>query len=172
MPTRVTVVEGDPLAMPADVLVSPWTTNWIPWWMLHHGGLQGEIRLRGGDAPYRELARAGRIRHGEAFHTSAARLPFRGIIHVALTNLLLSSSEAVVSRCVNSAVSLARQHGYSTVCSPVLGGVAGVARERALELMLRVLKDTEPGLEFTIVTYPPDYLRHLRRHYRKAWTGS
>ena len=165
---EIRVIEGDPLAVPADVLVSPWTTNWIPWWMLNHMGLQGEVRLRGGDEPYRELRRAGRLAHGGAFQTSAGTLPFRGIIHVALTNLLMSSSEAVVTRAIENAVGLATRSHHKTLCVPVMI-VPRLTREQSLDFNVQAFERLRPSMGVTVVTYSTKYLRHLRRPYRKGW---
>src|SRR4029078_8763955 len=86
------VVQGDLLNQPVEVIVNAWNRNVIPWWLLLPQGVSGAIRRRAGTAPFQEVRRHGRIPLGGAVLTSAGRLPFRGIIHVAGINLLWRAS--------------------------------------------------------------------------------
>ena len=52
---RVTVVEGDLLEQPVDVIVNAWNRNVIPWWLLLPQGVSGAIKRRAGTAPFKEL---------------------------------------------------------------------------------------------------------------------
>ena len=45
---NVTVVEGDLLDQPVDVIVNAWNRNLIPWWLLLPQGVSGAIKRRGG----------------------------------------------------------------------------------------------------------------------------
>src|SRR3954454_20024433 len=87
------VVEGDLLDQPVDSIVNAWNRNIIPWWLLLPQGVSGAIKRRGGLQPFREVGRHGPIPLGHAVLTSAGRLPFRGIIHVAGINGLWRASE-------------------------------------------------------------------------------
>ena len=84
----VAVVEGDLLDQPVDAIVNPWNRNVIPWWLLLPQGVSGAIKRRGGTGPFKELRRHGPIPLGGAVLTSAGRLPFEAIVHVARINLL------------------------------------------------------------------------------------
>ena len=87
------IVEGDLLEQPVDAIVNAWNRNMIPWRLLVPQGVSGAIKRRGGLAPFREVARAGPMPLGSAVVTSAGRLPFKGIIHVAGINMLWRASE-------------------------------------------------------------------------------
>lgn len=89
----LTVVEGDLLDQPVDVIVNAWNRNVIPWWLLLPQGVSGAIKRRGGKGPFQELSRYGSIPLGGAVLTSAGTLPFQGIIHVAGISLLWRASE-------------------------------------------------------------------------------
>ena len=85
---NVTVIEGDLLDQDVDVIVNAWNRNIIPWWLLLPQGVSGAIKKRGGTGPFKELSKHGPIPLGEAVLTSAGRLPFKAIIHVAGINML------------------------------------------------------------------------------------
>jgi O-acetyl-ADP-ribose deacetylase (regulator of RNase III) len=82
-------------------------------------GVSGAIKRRAGYEPFRELARHGSIPLGGAVETSAGRLPFRAIIHVAGINLLWRSSERAIRGCVRSALGIAREKGYRSIAVPL-----------------------------------------------------
>ena len=84
----VAVVEGDLLDQPVDVIVNAWNRNVIPWWLLLPQGVSGAIKRRGGTKPFKDLLQHGPIPLGGSVVTSAGKLPFKGIIHVAGINLL------------------------------------------------------------------------------------
>ncbi|MBB01639.1 MAG: Appr-1-p processing protein, partial [Planctomyces sp.] len=87
------LVQGDLLDQPVEVIVNSWNRNIIPWWLLLPQGVSGAIKKRGGLAPFRELAKHGSMPLGSAVLTSAGKLPYRGIIHVAGINMLWRASE-------------------------------------------------------------------------------
>src|SRR3954464_12910418 len=104
---NATVVEGDLLDQPIEVIVNAWNRNVIPWWLLLPQGVSRAIKRRGGTGPFRELGRMGLIPLGGAVETGPGRLPFKAIIHVAGINLLWRSSERSVRDSVRNAVALA-----------------------------------------------------------------
>jgi len=109
----VQVVEGDLLNQDVEVVVNPWNRNLIPWCLLIPQGVSGAIKKRGGYAPFRELGRLGPIPLGGAVETSAGKLPFKSIIHVAGINMIWRSSERSIRESVRSAMSIAVQNiGY------------------------------------------------------------
>ena len=100
---RVFVVDGDLLDQPVEVIVNAWNRNIIPWWLLLPQGVSRAIKRRAGVQPFREVARYGPIPLGGAVTTSAGRLPFRAIIHVAGIDMWWRSSEYSVRQSVATA---------------------------------------------------------------------
>ncbi len=96
------VLDGDLLDQDVEVIVNAWNRNIIPWWLLLPQGVSGAIKRRAGYQPFRELARHGPIPLGGAVETSAGRLPFRAIIHVAGISMFWRSSERAIRGCVRS----------------------------------------------------------------------
>jgi O-acetyl-ADP-ribose deacetylase len=76
---HIKVVSGDLLDQKVQVIVNAWNRNVIPWWLLLPQGVSGAIKRRAGVAPFKELARHGRMGLGEAVLTGAGRLPFKGL---------------------------------------------------------------------------------------------
>ena len=99
---KVTVVEGNLLDQDVDVIVNAWNRNIIPWWLLLPQGVSGAIKKRGGTGPFKEVRQHGPIPLGGAVLTSAGRLPFKGIIHVAGINMLWRASEPIRDSVRNS----------------------------------------------------------------------
>jgi len=132
----ITFQEGDLLDQDVEVIVNAWNRNIIPWWLLLPQGVSGAIKRRGGNQPFRELARKGPIPLGGAVQTSAGSLPFKAIIHVAGINLLWRSSESAIRSCVRSALTRARESGYQSIAFPLIGaGTGGIAPEEVREVM-------------------------------------
>jgi O-acetyl-ADP-ribose deacetylase (regulator of RNase III) len=123
------VVEGDLLDQPVEVIVNAWNRNVIPWWLLLPQGVSGAIKKRAGYAPFRELARKGVIPLGGAVETTAGRLPFKAIIHVAGISLLWRSSEKSVRSSVRNAMQLASEKGYRSIAFPLIGAGTGGGKE-------------------------------------------
>jgi O-acetyl-ADP-ribose deacetylase (regulator of RNase III) len=150
----VRVVEGDLLDQRVDAIVNAWNRNIIPWWLLLPQGVSGAIKRRAGYQPFRELARVGPMPLGTAVVTSAGRLPYRGIIHVAGINLLWRASEQSIKDSVAHALARAREHGFHSVAFPVIGaGSGGFNEARALEVMLAALEAGAGELDVTVVRY-------------------
>jgi O-acetyl-ADP-ribose deacetylase len=150
----VVVVEGDLLDQPVEVIVNAWNRNVIPWWLLVPQGVSGAIKRRGGTVPFRELRRHGPIPLGGAVMTSAGRLPYRAIIHVAGISLLWKASERSIRDSVRNALGLARGHGFRTTAFPLLGaGSGGFDRDRAKALMLDEFSKSDAPINVTLVLF-------------------
>jgi O-acetyl-ADP-ribose deacetylase (regulator of RNase III) len=148
------IVEGDLLEQRVDAIVNAWNRNIIPWWLLLPQGVSGAIKKQGGLEPFRELARVGPMPLGSAVVTSAGRLPYRGIIHVAGINMLWRSSERAIRDSVTNALARAREHGFGSVAFPIIGaGSGGFDEERALGVMLSTLEASDAELDVTVVRY-------------------
>jgi len=153
---QIHVVDGDLLDQPVEVIVNSWNRNIIPWWLLLPQGVSGAIKRWGGTQPFREVARYGPIPLGEAVLTSAGRLPFRGIIHVAGINMLWRASETSVRRSVRSAMRIANNEGFRSIGFPLIGaGSGGGSAEHIENFMLE---------ELAAIHFPGDI--HLVRYAR------
>jgi O-acetyl-ADP-ribose deacetylase len=151
---NVTIVEGNLLDQDVDVIVNAWNRNIIPWWLLLPQGVSGAIKKRGGTAPFKELRKHGPIPLGGAVLTSAGRLPFKGIIHVAGINMLWRASERSIRDSVRNAMILAAEEGFRSIAFPLIGaGSGGFNQERAQKIMLGELQKLELPLEVTVVVF-------------------
>jgi O-acetyl-ADP-ribose deacetylase (regulator of RNase III) len=146
------VVQEDLLDQTVEVIVNPWNHGVIPWWLLLPQGVSGAIKKRGGLQPFREMARHGPIPLGQAVLTSAGRLPFRGIIHVAGINLLWRASEYSIRQSARSAMSIVEQHGFSSSAFPLIGAGSGSFDEaKALAILLDELRQIESPARVIVV---------------------
>ncbi len=153
-PTQTEVVEGDLLDQDVEVIVNAWNRNIIPWWLLLPQGVSGAIKRRAGWAPFRELGRHGPIRLGGAVLTSAGRLPFRAIIHVAGINMLWRASERSIRDSVRNALQLARDKGFHSIAFPLIGaGSGGFSKEGAKTIMLAELARSEVPMIVKVVIF-------------------
>ena len=144
---NVTVVEGDLLDQDVDVIVNAWNRNIIPWWLLLPQGVSGAIKRRGGKAPFREVGRHGAIPLGGAVMTSAGKLSFQAIIHVAGINMLWRASERSIRDSVRNAIQLAQEKGFQSIAFPLIGaGSGGFNQEQAKALMLDELSKIEVSM--------------------------
>ena len=149
-------VDGDLLDQEVEVIVNAWNRNLIPWWLLLPQGVSGAIKRRAGKEPFRELGRIGLIPLGGAVATSAGKLPFKAIIHVAGINLLWRSSEWSVRESVRNAMTLAKQRGDKSIAFPLIGAGSGGGRaERVQKWMEQELASIEYDGEVRIVRYRP-----------------
>ena len=152
----IEVVEGDLLDQDVDVIVNAWNRNIIPWWLLLPQGVSGAIKRRGGTVPFKEVGRRGPIPLGGAVLTSAGRLPFKGIIHVAGINLLWRASERSIRDSVKNAIRLADEKGFASMAFPLIGaGSGGFHQEQAKTLMLDELKKLDTQMAVKIVIFKP-----------------
>lgn len=148
------IVDGDLLDQDVDVIVNAWNRNIIPWWLLIPQGVSRAIKKRAGIGPFRELGRRGPIPLGGAVETSAGRLPFKAIIHVAGINMLWRSSERSVRDSVRNAVELARERGYRSIAMPLIGaGSGGGSAERILEYIVSELSNVSFDGEVRVVRF-------------------
>ncbi len=151
---QMELVEGDLLDQDVDVIVNAWNRNIIPWWLLLPQGVSGAIKRRGGTGPFKELRKQGPIPLGGAVLTSAGRLPFKGIIHVAGINMFWRASERSIRDSVRNAVTLAAEKGFQSIAFPLIGtGSGGYRRERAREMMEEELGKLDLPLRVTIVLF-------------------
>ena len=151
---NVKIIHGDLLDQDVDVIVNAWNRNIIPWWLLLPQGVSGAIKKRGGTGPFREVAKHGPIPLGGAVLTSAGKLPFRAIIHVAGINMLWRASEKSIRGSVRSAMRLAVEGGFHSIAFPLIGaGSGGFKPARVQEIMEDELGRIECALEARVVVF-------------------
>ena len=151
---EVTVVEGDLLDQDVDVIVNAWNRNIIPWWLLLPQGVSGAIKKRGGTGPFKELRKHGAMPLGSAILTSAGKLPFKGIIHVAGINMLWRASERSIRDSVRNAMAVAEENGFQSIAFPLVGaGSGGFNQEKAKEIMLDELQNLDSPLVVKVAIY-------------------
>jgi O-acetyl-ADP-ribose deacetylase len=152
--TIVQIIEGDLLDQNAEVIVNAWNRNIIPWWLLLPQGVSGAIKRRGGTAPFKEVRKHGWIPLGGAVLTSAGKLPFKGIIHVAGINMLWRASERSIRDSVKNAVRLAHEKGFTSIAIPLIGaGSGGFNEEQAKTLMLDELSKLDVTMTVKVVVF-------------------
>jgi O-acetyl-ADP-ribose deacetylase len=156
----VRVVDGDLLEQDVDAIVNAWNRNLFPWWLLLPQGVSGAIKRRAGLAPFRELRRYGVLPLGGAVLTSAGRLPFKGIIHVAGIGLLWTASPRSVALSVRNAMAVARDHEFESVAFPLIGAGTGALRaDTVTKLMLATLEECDFEGEVRVIRYVPALAR-------------
>lgn len=151
---KVTIVDGDLLDQEVNVIVNAWNRNGIPWWLLLPQGVSGAIKRRGGLESFRDLGRKGPIPLGHAVESSAGRLPFKGIIHVAGINLFWRSSERSIRDSARNALALATERGYQSLAIPLIGaGSGGMNPDRVQAILEDELSRCHFACEVRIVRY-------------------
>lgn len=154
MKANVTIVEGDLLDQKVDVIVNAWNRNIIPWWLLLPQGVSGAIKKRGGTAPFKELAKHGSMPLGTAVLTSAGKLPYKGIIHVAGINMFWRASERSIRDSVANAIKIASEQGFGSIAFPLIGaGSGGFNQEKAKTMMLDELGKCDSQVAVTVVVF-------------------
>lgn len=152
--TKPRVLDGDLLDQPVEVIVNAWNRNVIPWWLLLPQGVSGAIKRRAGTQPFREIGRTGPLPLGHARLTSAGKLPYKAIIHVAGIDLLWRSSERAIRDSARNAMALVEQHQFSSVAFPVIGAGSGSFNpDRALEILESELSQIDTRAEVSIVRF-------------------
>ena len=149
-----TIIEGDLLEQPVEVIVNTWNRNIIPWWLLIPQGVSGAIKCRGGYAPFRELAGCGLIPLGGAVITGAGKLPYRNIIHVAGINMLWRATAYSIQQSVISAMEIVNSHQFNSVAFPIIGaGTGGFDEAAALVLMQEALSKIQSTAKVIMVKF-------------------
>lgn len=150
----VIIVEGDLLDQQVDALVNAWNTNWVPWWLLLPHGVAGAFRRRAGHQPFRELSRAGIMRLGDVYRTSAGRLPHKAILHAAGIWLPFGANEAGTRRCVRNALAICEREQFRSVAFPLIGaGVGGCKPQDVERWMVEEAQPFADRFEIRIVRF-------------------
>jgi O-acetyl-ADP-ribose deacetylase (regulator of RNase III) len=151
---NATVVEGDLLDQPVEVIVNTWNRNVIPWWLLLPQGVSRAIKRRGSTGPFKELSKHGSIPLGGAVLTSAGHLPFKGINYVAGINLLWRASERSIRDSIRNALKIADEQGFASIAFPLIGAGSGSFNpERSKVIMLDEIEKLDYPLEVKVVVF-------------------
>ena len=151
---NVTETQGDLLDQNVDAIVNAWNRNIIPWWLLLLQGVSGAIKKRGGTGPFKELSKRGAMPLGSAVLTSAGKLPFKAIIHVAGINMLWRASEQSIRDSVKNAMAVAEENSFQSIAFPLIGAGSGsFNQERAKEIMLDEMQILDSPLAVTVVEF-------------------
>ncbi|MBX9571943.1 MAG: macro domain-containing protein [Candidatus Obscuribacterales bacterium] len=150
----IKIVDGDLLDQKTECIVNAWNTQIIPWWLLIPHGVSGAIKKRAGYAPFNEIAGKGVLKPGTAVMSSAGRLPFKCIIHVASINYIWCATRDSIYNSVVNAMQLAKDNNIKSIAFPLLGaGTGGFNSQQAEELMLEALKRNEFPIEVVLVRF-------------------
>jgi O-acetyl-ADP-ribose deacetylase (regulator of RNase III) len=148
------IVEGDLLNQPVEVIVNTWNRNIIPWWLLWPRGVSRAIKKRAGYKPFFDLGKVGPIPLGGAVLTTAGKLNYRGIIHVAGINMLWRSTKYSIKQSVVSAMGIVNKQQFESVAFPIIGaGTGGFGEERALLLMQETIQKIESSAKVLFVKF-------------------
>lgn len=151
---HVRVVEGDLLDQPTEGIVNAWNRNIIPWWLLLPQGVSGAIKKRSGYRPFVEIGKTGPLPLGHARSTSAGKLPYKAIIHVAGINMLWQASPRSIQDSVRHALAEAERLGLQSLAFPVIGAGSGSFNPaKAEQLMMEAFEGLESPIEVVLVRF-------------------
>ncbi len=147
-------VFGDLLQQDVDVIVNPWNRNIIPWWLLLPQGVSGAIKKHGGYTPFIEVSKYGPIPLGEARLTSAGKLKFKAIIHVAGINMFWCATEKSIGNSVASAIKLAENNQFKSIAFPLIGAGSGNrSKQFSRRVMFGAFEELISSIQVTLVEY-------------------
>ncbi len=148
------ILHGNIIDQDVEVIVNPWNRNIIPWWLLLPQGVSKAIKNKGGYAPFKEIAKCGFIELGGARLTTAGRLPFRAMIHVAGINMFWVATRYSIANSVINAMKLVNEYKFSSVAFPLIGSGSGNrGRKFSQEIMIETFQGVETRSEVFIVHY-------------------
>jgi len=136
---KIEIVKGDLLKQEVEVIVNSWNRNIIPWWLLLPQGVSGAIKRYAGYQPFKDIGRFGPIPLGEARKTSAGKLPYEAIIHVAGINMFWVATEYSVRQSVVNAMNMVNEQNFKSVAFPLIGSGSG---NRGKNWSLKIMQST------------------------------
>lgn len=151
---KYVIAQGNLLHQDVDVIVNAWNRNIIPWWLLLPQGVSGAIKKSAGLKPFKEIARCGPIPLGEARLTSAGRLNFKAIIHVAGINMFWCATEYSLRHSVINAIRLAETQGFKSIAFPLIGSGSGNrSKQWSISILTSQLDKMSSDLDVVLVDY-------------------
>ncbi len=156
---KIEIVQGNLLNQDVDVIVNTWNRNIIPWWLLLPQGVSGQIKKYGGVAPFQEIGFKP-LKLGQAILTSAGRLPYKAIIHVAGINMLWRAGEESIRNSTKNAMNIVNEESFTSVAFPIIGaGSGGFEQGKALSLMLDELNGCSSSVKVIVVIHNSEKVR-------------
>jgi len=148
------IVYGNIIEQNVEVIVNSWNRNIIPWWLLLPQGVSKAIKNKGGYAPFKEIAKLGPIELGGARITSAGKLPYKAIIHVAGINMFWVATRYSIANSVINAIKLVNEYKFSSVAFPLIGSGSGNRGKKfSQEIMLETFQGVKTSAEVFILRY-------------------
>lgn len=148
------IVKGDLLEQNVEVIVNPWNQNIFPWWLLLPQGVSGAIKKKGGLQPFRELRKFGYLPLGTAVETTAGKLRYHSIIHVAGINLCWYATRYSIQKSVENAMLIIQNKQYTSAAFPLIGSGSGNrSQEKSLEYMLQSFANINSQAKIFIVKF-------------------
>ena len=132
----IKIIKGDLLEQYVEVIVNPWNRNLFPWWLLIPQGVSGAIKKKAGLEPFKQLQSRGLLSLGEAVLTTAGKLNYKGIIHVAGINLFWTATENSIRLSTYNAIKLAEKNEFISIAFPLIGaGTGRFKKEKVIQIM-------------------------------------
>ena len=151
---EISIVQGNLLDQNVDAIVNSWNRNIIPWWLLIPQGISGAIKRKAGYKPFKELPKFKSIPLGGAVITSAGKLKYKAIIHVAAINMLWRATEYSIKNSVINAVKIATEQNYNSLAFPIIGaGTGSFSKVDSLDIMKETLKALDINMNIKIVEF-------------------
>ena len=151
----INVVHGDLLDQNVEVNVIAWNRNFIPYWLLLPHGVSRAIKKKAGTNPFKEVQKYGFLSLGEAVFTTAGKLSYKGMIHVAGIGIFWNSSEKAIRLSVQNAMKIVNEKKFHSVAFPLIGcGAGAFEEERAIEIMKEELEKIDSEAEVFLVRFP------------------
>ena len=148
------IVEGDLLKQSVEVIVNSWNKNFIPWWLLLPQGVSGQIKKEGGFEPFKEIRKKGLMKTGSAVLTSAGKLNFKGIIHVAGLNIFWVATEKSIRESTKNALRICFNKKINSVAFPLIGaGTGGIRKELVIKFMSEEISKSDFKGKVILVLY-------------------
>lgn len=149
----IQLIKGDIFEQDVDVIVNPWNQNFIPWWLLIPQGVSGQIKKKAGYKPFFELGYRP-MRLGKARLTSAGRLRFKGIIHVAGINVFWFATKYSILESLKSALEICERQIFKSIAIPLIGSGTGNFKPEKVEKLFREYFTNNPtSIDVKVIQY-------------------
>lgn len=146
-------ITGDIFEQDVDVIVNPWNQNFIPWWLLIPKGVSGQLKKKAGYQPFQELGYRP-IHLGKARLTSAGRLKYKGIIHVAGINIFWFATKYSILESLKSSILICERQNFKSIAIPLIGsGTGNFNSEKVEKLFAEYFTNHPTTIDVKVVKY-------------------